>query len=105
MCSPWGALDFLLKVALSYVNSQILLNFFFFVFLGLHLRHMDVPRLGVESKLQLQACTTATATQDPSRVCNLHHSSWQPWILKPLSEARDQTCVLVDASQTELHSY
>ena len=33
----------------------------------------------------------ATATPDPSHVCNLHHSSWQQWILTSLSEARDQT--------------
>ena len=32
-------------------------------------------RLGVESELQLTAYTTATATLDPSHVCNLHHSS------------------------------
>ena len=38
-------------------------------------QHMEVPRLGVKSELQLQAYTTATATLDPSRVCNLHHSS------------------------------
>ena len=35
---------------------------------------MEVPRLGVESELQLPAYTTATATPDPSHVCNLHHS-------------------------------
>ena len=29
-------------------------------FLGLHLQHMEVPRLGVESELQLPAYTTAT---------------------------------------------
>ena len=29
--------------------------FFFFVFLGPHLWHMEVPRLGVESELQLLA--------------------------------------------------
>ena len=34
--------------------------FFFFFFLGLlHLRHMEVPRLGVESELQLPVYTTA----------------------------------------------
>ena len=38
---------------------------FFFVFLGPHLWHLEVPRLGVESELQLPACTTATATLDP----------------------------------------
>ena len=47
---------------------------FFFFFLGPHLWHMKVPRLGLESQLQLPAYTTATATQDLSRVCNLHHS-------------------------------
>ena len=29
----------------------------------------------------------ATAMSDPSHVCDLHHSSWQQWILNPLSEA------------------
>ena len=36
---------------------------------------------------------------DPSRICNLHHRSWQHQILNPLSKARDQTCILRDASQ------
>ena len=31
-------------------------------------------------------------------VFNLHHSSWQRQILNPLSEARDQTHVLMDSS-------
>ena len=35
-------------------------------FSGLQPWHMEVPRLGVESELQLPAYTTATATQDPS---------------------------------------
>ena len=39
--------------------------------------------------------TTATATPDPSLVCDLHHSSWQGWILNPLNETRDQTCNLM----------
>ena len=38
---------------------------FFFCFLGLHLQHMEVPRLGVKLELQLPAYTTATAMQDP----------------------------------------
>ena len=33
-----------------------------FFFLWPHLQHMEVPRLGVDSKLQLPAYTTATAT-------------------------------------------
>ena len=33
----------------------------------------------------------ATATRDPSRVCNLHHSSRQRRIVNPLSKGRDRT--------------
>ena len=50
---------------------------------------MAVPRLGVELELQLLAYTTATAMLDPSHVCDLHHSSWQFWILNQMSGARD----------------
>ena len=69
--------------------------FLFFCFLGPHLQRMEIPRLGVESELSY---VTATAMPDPSRVCDLHYS-WQHWILNPLSEARDRTCVLTDARQ------
>ena len=37
--------------------------------------------------------------QDLSHVCDLHHSSRQRQILNPLSEARDQTRILMDTSQ------
>ena len=42
---------------------------FFPLFLGPHSQHMEVPRLGVESELQLPAYTTVTAMPDPSLVC------------------------------------
>ena len=45
------------------------------------------------------AYTTATATLGPRRVFNLHHNSQQHQILNPLSEARDQTHVLMDTSR------
>ena len=73
--------------------------FLSFVFLGPHPRHIEVPRLGVQSELLLPAYTTATAAPDPSLVCDLHHSSLQCQILKPLREARDRTSILMDASQ------
>ena len=60
---------------------------------------MEVPRLGVESELQLPAYTTVTATQDLSLVFNLHHSSWQRWILIPLNEAGDGTHTFMDTSR------
>ena len=73
----------------SFKNDIILFLFYFFAFLGPHPRHMEVPRLGVELKLQLTTYTTATETRDLSRICDLHHSSRQHWIFNPLSEARD----------------
>ena len=60
---------------------------------------MEVPRLGVESKLQPLAYTTATAMQDLSHVYNLHHSSQQCQILNPLSKVRVQTHVFMDTTQ------
>ena len=72
--------------------------FIYFCCLGPHPEHMEVPRLGVESALQLPAYATATALQDPNCICDLHHSSQQRWIPNPLSEARDQTCILIDTS-------
>ena len=47
----------------------------FICFLRLHLWHTQVPKLGVESELQLLAYAIATAMQDLSRICNLHYSS------------------------------
>ena len=60
--------------------------------------HMEIPRRGVESELQLMAYTTATATPDPSCLCDLRRSSWQRRILYPLSKARDPTGILTDTS-------
>ena len=70
-------------------------TFWFFVFFFLPYRAApvacEVPRLGVESELQLLASATATATWDLSLVWDLHHSSR---ILNPLSRARDRTVSL-----------
>ena len=60
---------------------------------------MEVPRIGVQSELQLPAYATATAMRDPSCVFDIHHSSQQNQILNPLSEARDQTRNLLVPSQ------
>ena len=73
--------------------------FFFLSFLGPHPQHTEVPRLGVESNLYLLAYTTATAMPDPNHIYDLHHRSRQHQILNPLSEARDQTPVLMDTSR------
>jgi len=52
--------------------------YLFFFFFGL--QHMEVPRLGAKSELQLQAYGTAIAMLDPS------HGLPQHWILNPLSK-------------------
>ena len=65
---PWEEMDF---------TKFIYLLFYFIRFLGPYLEHMKVPRLGVESELQLPVYATAIAMQDPSCVYNLHHSSRQ----------------------------
>ena len=67
-----------------FCSSDEITSIFFF-FLGPHpWHHMEVPRLGVKSELQLPAYPTAAAMQDPSCVCKLHHSSWQRRIPNPL---------------------
>ena len=58
---------------------------------------MEVPRLGVESELQLLAYTTVTAKRDPSRICHLHQNP------DPLSEARDWTHIFMDTSWIRFH--
>ena len=83
----------------------IFFKFYFFVFLGLYPRHMEVPRLEVESELQLWAYTTATATLDPSctvsATCTTAHGNG---ILNALSKPGIKpVCVLTDTSQIHFH--
>ena len=67
---------------------------YLFVFWGLLPRHMETPRIGVQSELLLPATATATATPDPSRIFDLQHR-----ILNPLRKARDRTHKLMVPSQ------
>ena len=62
---------------------------------------MEIPRLGVESKLQLQAY--ATTIPDPSCICDLCHSLRQYRILSTQSETRDQTRSLMVPSWICFH--
>ena len=65
----------------------------FYVFWGgLHSQHMVIARLRVELELQLLAYTIATASWDPSPICNLHSSSQQCCILTQQSEKGSNPC-------------
>ena len=88
-------------------HGSSLIQYFFLSFLRVHLQRMEVPRLGIQLAMWLQAY--ATATGDPSRVCdlhprNLHHSSQQRQILNPLSsETSNRKCILMESSQIRFH--
>ena len=89
---PYGGYWFLFPFFLS-----------FFFLKGPQAPHMEVPGLGVELELQPPAHAIATAMQDLSCVCDLHHSSGQCQIPNPLSGARDWTCLLMVTSQVRYH--
>ena len=93
-------LNYLLGVLVMWIPFYFIL--FPFCFRAL-LQHMEIPRPRVESELQPPACATATGMWNLNSICNLHHSSWQRWILNPLKGARDQTCVLMGTSWFRYH--
>ena len=71
-------------IAVFLKSSKMIVIFFFFFFslcfVGQHSQHMEIPRLGVESELQLPAYTIATATSEPSDICDLP----TPWLMAML---------------------
>ena len=96
------------QIKFEKISSIVFLNFIFYFFIfcfsGPQPQHMEVPRRGVKLELQMLAYTTATAMQDPSLVCDLHHSSQLYRILNALIEARiDRMCILMDTSRVCYH--
>ena len=71
---------------------------FSFSFLWLHLQHMEVAQGQIIAAAVAYTTATATATPDLSHNCGLCCSLWQSWILNPLSEARDQICILTETT-------
>ena len=69
--------------------------FFFFYFLGLHPRHMEFPRLGVESRAT--AAVLYHSHNNLGSELRLRPTQLtQCQIPDPLSEARDRTQILMD---------
>ena len=60
---------------------------------------MEVPRLGVESELQLPTMPQTQQRRVRAASVDLHLSSGQHRILNPLSQARDRTNILLDTSR------
>ena len=60
---------------------EIYLFYFFCLSLGPYPRHMEVPRLGGLIQAVAAGLHQSHSIQDPSRVCDLHHSSQQRQIL------------------------
>ena len=96
-----GVLPVCLSVSAMTLSKSVIIiiqdSFFFFFFFFLSGLHLEYG-LRVESELQLLGCTTDMATMDLSCDCNLYCSSWKCQILKPLSNARDRTCIPMDMS-------
>ena len=96
---------FLLRYACGIFCCCCFILFFFgLIFCGPHTRHIEVPSLGVKLELQLSAYTIATATPDPSLICDLHQSSQKHRIPNLLSGARDQTHMPMDPSRVCYHT-
>ena len=94
--------SFLPSILPSFLPSSLFLSFLIPFFLLLPLWHIEVPRLGVKSELQLQAYFTAMATWHTS-----HNMGCKPRLqpmlhfaatLNTLSEVRDQNCILIDTN-------
>ena len=84
-----------------YISLDTHLMLFFFFFSLFRAAPMAFGSFQARGRIRTAAASLyhkATATRDPSLVCNLHHSLRQRWVLNPLSKARDQTCIFVDTS-------
>ena len=79
---PWNACTFKIQLWLffkceSFIFYFYLLNLFFvFCLSGLHLQHMEVPRLGLNRSCSCQPTPEPQQCQSQA-MSDLHHSSWQ----------------------------
>ena len=88
----WLTLPWMWGTSWTWANDFISpnLNFLFSFFRAAPMAYGGSQARG-QIELQLLAYTTATATPDPSWVCDLHHNSQQHRIINPLSKASDWT--------------
>ena len=98
LCVSGSRLPFLIRTTIHLIGLALILmtprclNYLFFVFLVPCLRHVEVPRPGVEWELQRFTCAAATRSEPHLRSTPQFHRNAR-------SEARDRTCILMDSSQ------
>ena len=104
----WLALIYILRIAFCLrskdhqfskihrnLNELIQSFFFFLLFMAAPVAYSRSQARGWIGAVA-EACATATATLDPSCMCDLCHSLWQCQIFNPLCEGRDWICILMD---------
>ena len=67
-----------LSCTLTIFSEHLFLPLGFFFLLMAAPTAQEIPRLGVESELKLQACTTAMATPDWNGICDIHQFGATP---------------------------
>ena len=79
--------------------------FWFWFFLCLFFRAACAAYGGSQARSQIRAASLYRSHSNVrSKLClDLHHSSWQHWILNSLREARDRMCILMVPSWIRFH--
>ena len=96
-CTYKGSLSYTSSPAFVIFLLLLLLLFFFFFFLGRTLCIWRAPGLGSHLGYSVHPAPQQCQIQAASA------TSWQRWILNPLSEARDRTQNLIVLSWIDLH--
>ena len=95
-------LTLIVKIFLGLSFLYYFIYYYYYYYYYCLLRTTPMVYEGTQARAWIGA-VAATAAPDPSHICDLHHNSWQCWILNTMSEARDWTCILMDTSQIRFH--
>ena len=97
MLARFHALLSLFEVVNNFI-FEFVFAFFFWLFRATLLAYGSS-----QAKVRIRAVASSLHNShrnlDLSHICHLLHSSWQLWILNPLSESKDGTCILMDTSR------
>ena len=92
-------LTLIVKIFLGLSFLYYFIYYYYYYYYYCLLRTTPMVYEGTQARAWIGA-VAATAAPDPSHICELHHNSpWQHQILKPLSEAKDWTCIFMGTTQ------